>query len=66
MPVQPGRYRHFKGFLCEVVGVAKHSETQEELVIYTHDGQLWARPLAMFLETVERDGQRIPRFTKIN
>lgn len=61
--VTPGFYRHFKGFICQVFGVAKHSETQEELVVYSHDGQLWVRPVAMFLETVERDGKTMPRFT---
>lgn len=60
-----GRYRHFKGFMCEVLGVAKHSESGEDLVVYTHDGQLWARPLAMFNETVERDGQKMARFEYI-
>lgn len=58
-----GLYRHFKGFLCEVIGVGKHSETEEELVIYRHDGKLWVRPLAMFNETVERDGKTLPRVT---
>ncbi|MBI4122208.1 MAG: DUF1653 domain-containing protein [Parcubacteria group bacterium] len=61
--VKPGQYRHFKGFLCEVIGVAKHSESGEELVVYKHDGQWWVRPVAMFLETVERDGKTMPRFT---
>ena len=61
--VKPGQYRHFKGFVCDVLGVAKHSETQEELVVYKHDGQLWVRPVAMFMETVEREGKLVPRFT---
>lgn len=63
MKIMPGTYRHFKGFLCEVVGVARQSETGDELVMYSHDNQLWARPLTMFLETVEKDGQSMPRFT---
>jgi len=61
----PGRYRHFKGNFYEVLGVATHSETREQLVVYRPlygDGGLFVRPLAMFLETVERDGQTRPRF----
>lgn len=61
--IKPGKYIHFKGFVCDVFGVARHSETQEELVVYSHDGQLWTRPAAMFLETVEKDGKTMPRFT---
>ena len=60
-----GRYRHFKGNEYIVLGVAWHSETEEELVVYRQDyGErgLWVRPLAMFLETVEMDGQLVPRF----
>ena len=65
MTVQLGRYRHYKGNEYTVIGVAKHSETHEELVVYRPEygeGGLWVRPLAMFLETVERDGQTRPRF----
>jgi hypothetical protein len=61
--VKPGTYRHFKGGLYEVLGVARHSETEEELVVYrTGQGDLWVRPKAMFLETVTRDGRAVPRF----
>jgi hypothetical protein len=63
--VLPGRYRHFKGGLYEVLGVATHSETGEALVVYRplyREGALWVRPLAMFLEEVEHGGQRVPRF----
>lgn len=63
--VRTGRYRHFKGNEYIVVGVARHSETQEELVVYRQDyGErgLWVRPLAMFGETVEVDGRQLPRF----
>lgn len=63
--VQPGRYRHFKGNEYTVLGVALHSETQEELVVYRKeygDHSLWVRPKQMFLETVEVDGKAIPRF----
>jgi hypothetical protein len=63
--VQPGRYRHCKGNEYTVVGVALHSETQEELVVYQQeygDRKLWVRPKQMFLETVEVDGRAVPRF----
>jgi|GEM_PF-102431 len=62
---EPGRYRHFKGGEYQVWGVARHSETGEWLVVYQAlDGEkeLWVRPLAMFGETVERDGKKQPRF----
>jgi len=61
-----GKYEHCKsGKYYEVIGVAKHSETGEELVIYralSSDQQIWARPLAMFLEEVEINGKKTPRF----
>lgn len=60
-----GRYQHYKGNDYIVVGVARHSETEEELVVYRQDyGErgLWVRPKAMFLEMVELDGQQVPRF----
>ncbi len=57
-----GKYKHYKGSYYEVIGVAKHSETLEELVVYTHDGQMWARPKKMFLKTVNKDGKEVPRF----
>lgn len=64
--IKPGIYRHFKGSLMEVVGIARHSETLEDLVIYTHldekSGHKWVRPLAMFLENVRVNGQNVPRF----
>ena len=63
--VQPGRYRHYKGNLYEVIDVARHSETEEYLVVYRclSDGNsLWVRPLLMFLETAEVAGQDVPRF----
>jgi hypothetical protein len=64
----PGRYRHFKGKEYIVIGVARHSETQEELVVYRQDygdRSLWVRPTAMFLERVEHDGRSVPRFAFI-
>jgi cupin 2 domain-containing protein len=61
----PGRYRHYKGHDYTVVGVARHSETLEEVVLYRPeygDKGLWVRPRAMFLETVTLDGRDVPRF----
>lgn len=63
--VTPGRYRHYKGQEYSVLGVARHSETEEELVVYRQeygDRSLWVRPKSMFLETVEVEGQDVPRF----
>lgn len=63
--VPTGRYRHYKGNDYTVLGVARHSETEEELVVYRKeygDRSLWVRPQAMFLETVECEGRRVPRF----
>ena len=64
--LRPGRYRHFKGGEYEVLGVAKHSEGLEDMVVYRplyNDSGLWVRPLSMFTETVERDGKTQARFT---
>lgn len=66
--IRPGRYRHFKGKEYEVIGMARHSETLEPMVVYRAlygDGDLWVRPAAMWSETVERDGRVQPRFTYI-
>ncbi len=66
--IKPGRYRHFKGKDYEVLGVARHSETEEELVVYRAlygDFGLWVRPVSMWNETVERDGKTFRRFTYI-
>lgn len=68
MEIKIGRYRHFKGKEYEVIGVAKHSETLEELVVYRAlygEGGLWVRPAAMWHEAVERDGKTVQRFTYI-
>ena len=65
MDLKLGKYRHFKGGEYEVIGTAKHGETQEELVVYRAlygDGGLWVRPKGMFIEKVEIDGKRMPRF----
>lgn len=66
--IKLGRYRHFKGKEYEVLGVARHSETEEELVVYRvlyGDFGLWVRPVSMWNETVERDGKTFRRFTYI-
>lgn len=63
-----GRYRHYKQKEYEVIGVAKHSETLEDLVVYRKlygDYGLWVRPLPMFVENVEVDGKIMPRFEYI-
>jgi len=63
MKIKPGKYKHFKGGEYEVMGIAKHSETLEEFVVYKNEnGDLWARPVKMFLEEVESKGQKVPRF----
>ncbi len=64
--IKPGRYRHYKGGDYEVIGCARHSETEEELVVYRAlygDRGLWVRPMAMFVEAVQVDGQLVPRFS---
>jgi len=61
--IKVGKYQHFKGGQYEVLGVAKHSETLEDLVVYKNEeGDFWARPLKMFLEEVEFKGEKVPRF----
>ncbi|MEZ6038917.1 MAG: DUF1653 domain-containing protein [Planctomycetaceae bacterium] len=65
MTIQTGRYRHYKGNEYIVIGLAHHSETGEELVVYQPDyGErgLWVRPKAMFEETVKVNGRTQPRF----
>jgi len=62
----PGTYRHFKGNEYEVIDVVHHSETHEELVLYKPlygERKLWVRPVAMFNEMVQHEGQMVPRFT---
>lgn len=64
--IKLGKYRHFKGGEYEVLGVALHSETQEEMVVYRAlygEGKIWVRPAAMWDDFVERDGNRYKRFT---
>jgi hypothetical protein len=63
--VRPGRYRHYKGKEYTVIGVARHSETEEELVVYRQeygDYGLWVRPKEMFVELVWANGQIQPCF----
>jgi len=63
--IKLGKYRHFKGNLYEVIGIAKNSETLEETVVYRAlygEGELWVRPASMWNETVERDGKTFKRF----
>jgi cupin 2 domain-containing protein len=63
--IQPGRYRHFKGNEYTVVGMARHSETLEEMIVYRQeygDHGLWVRPKQMFSETVQFEGRDVPRF----
>jgi hypothetical protein len=66
--IEPGRYRHYKGADYEVIGVARHSESQEPLVVYRPlygEGALWVRPFEMFTGTVEIDGRRVARFARV-
>ena len=66
--VTPGIYEHFRGARYEVIGVGRHSETEEWHVFYRQlygDGGFWVRPLAMFVEPVERDGYTGPRFRRV-
>lgn len=65
MDIKLGKYRHFKGNEYEVVAIAKHSETLEEMVVYKdlkNEGKVWVRPALMWNETVERDGKVFKRF----
>lgn len=66
--IKPGKYRHFKGNEYRVLGIARHSETLEEMVVYQAlygEHGLWVRPAHMWTETVDRDGYHGPRFTWI-
>lgn len=68
MDIKLGKYRHFKGNEYEVIGIGKHSETLEEMVIYRAlygDGGYWVRPASMWNEEVVRDGKTYTRFTYI-
>ncbi len=71
--VKLGKYQHYKGKFYKVIGVARHSETMEELVVYKAlyaskefgKNALWVRPKKMFLEFVVVDGKKVPRFKVI-
>ena len=62
--IKPGIYRHFKGGEYKFIGVGKHSETQEDFVVYQSlaDKEFWIRPLNNFTEEIEKDGYKAPRF----
>ena len=68
MELKPGKYRHFKGKEYRLIGIAKHSETLEPMVVYQAlygEQGLWVRPVAMWTESVDRDGYHGPRFQYI-
>ncbi len=68
MEIKKGKYLHYKGIICDVIGLGRHSETLEEFVIYKHDSKeygkdsIWIRPKKMFFEDVIVDSKRVPRF----
>jgi hypothetical protein len=67
--LEKGVYRHFKGGRYELIAVAKHSETCEDMVVYRAlygDGGIWVRPLSMWEETVEYNGEKVKRFTRVD
>ena len=69
MTIEPGRYRHFKGAEYEVIGVARHSETGEEHVVYRalyDDHGLWVRPASMWSERIDRADYSGPRFAPVS
>lgn len=65
--IQKGKYKHFKGSMYEVLGVGIHTETKDQMVVYKEENteRLWLRPLHNFLEEVEKDGKKVPRFSFI-
>ena len=68
MDIKPGTYRHFKGNLYGVIGLASHSETLEPMVVYRAlygDGGLWVRPAAMWTEWVDKEDYHGPRFVPV-
>ena len=67
--IELGRYRHYKGGEYEVVGVVRHSESLEPMVLYRplyNESGMWVRPFSMFLEDIEFDGRRQARFARIS
>lgn len=68
MDLKPGKYRHFKGGEYELIGIAKHSETTEDMVVYRAlygERGLWVRPASMWTEEVHREDYTGPRFVRI-
>ena len=68
MKLPKGRYKHYKGAFYELIDTARHSETEEWLVVYrTEYGEkeMWVRPLEMFCSSVEIDGREVPRFAYV-
>lgn len=68
MTPKPGLYRHYKGGEYDVIGTARHSETDERLVVYRPrygERELWVRPLQMFMESIEHNGEEQPRFALV-
>lgn len=66
--IKPGLYRHFKGNMYQVLYLARHSETEEEMVVYRAlygERGVWVRPASMWSETVERDGKSLRRFSYV-
>ncbi len=66
--IRPGRYRHYKGKDYQVIDLARHSETEEWMVVYRclyGDHSLWVRPLSMFRGSVELAGEQVPRFSRL-
>ena len=66
--IKLGKYRHFKGGEYEVLGIAKHSETQEQMVVYRAlygEREIWVRPASMWNEQIQKDGKTFSRFTYI-
>ncbi|MDO8556009.1 MAG: DUF1653 domain-containing protein [Nanoarchaeota archaeon] len=69
-PIPGDKYQHYKGNIYEIIGIGRHTETDETVVVYRalsgdHSGQIWVRPKAMFFDEVIRDGINIPRFRRI-
>ena len=67
--IAPGRYKHYKGNEYEVLGMAIHSESLEDMVVYRQlygEGKTWVRPASMWNELVEVNGEKVPRFQKID
>ena len=67
--IKIGTYQHFKGNYYQVLHIARHSETEEYMVVYhpkNNKDDIWLRPLSMFTETIERDGKKQQRFSYVD